>query len=139
MSTVNQETFESNFLDWVRTVTIFFIAGLALFSFTRRGKIFAIISFTIAGFLIVASLWDYWNTRSEILKDGGNVKLSLDILAISVVLILFVDLWILYEIMMMDSKTEFTIFAHSQREKEELTAIQTAIESVDSDKGVMAE
>ncbi len=87
---------ENNLLAWIRTVTIFFIAGIALQHYTDSGKYYSIISFLILVVLLTTLLLDYINQRSELISKGYKIRLSLDVMASAMMVLLFVVFWILY-------------------------------------------
>lgn len=74
------ERFEDLLLNWVRTVTIFFIAGIALYHFTSFGKSYTIISFLLSIVLMVTMIVDYILRRNELTSQGISVRLPLDII-----------------------------------------------------------
>lgn len=79
-SNTNEERFEDLLLNWVRTVTIFFIAGIALYHFTRFGKSYTIIAFLLSIVLMVTMIVDYILRRNELTSQGVNIRLPLDII-----------------------------------------------------------
>ena len=92
------ERFEDLLLDWMRTVTIFFIAGIALYHFTKFGKPYAIIAFSLSFVLIITMIVDYILRRNELTAKGYDIRLPLDItVAVSMIGAALV-LWILWEI-----------------------------------------
>jgi len=101
------ELFEADFLDWVRTVTIFIVVGIAIFNFTPLGKIFSLISLFIALFLLVTLIFDYINERQKVIESGSSVKTSLDILFGAVVITFFFLVWIIYEVWKVDPAEGF--------------------------------
>jgi len=127
------EFFESNFLDWVRSVSIFSILGLALYSFTEFGKQFAMYSFVIAAILIATSLYDYVTRRKELTDDGVSIKITLDILAASMLAFFFLAIWVIFTVLGQESADDFTIFAHSQREQAALEAYKQQYEALTGD------
>ena len=90
------ERFEDLLLNWMRTVTIFFIAGIALYHFTNFGKVYSIVAFSLSFVLVVTMIVDYILRRNEFTSKGNEVRLPLDIMIsvmmIGAALILFV-LW----------------------------------------------
>ncbi len=64
----------------MRTVTIFFIAGIALYHFTKFGKSYAIIAFSLSLVLVVTMIVDYILRRNELTAKGHDVRLALDIM-----------------------------------------------------------
>ena len=124
------QNFEARFLDFIRTVTIFFIAGLAIYSFTRFGKFFSVVSFIIAAILIATSLYDYAKRRSEIIASGLTVNLTVDILAISMAVFLVINIWIIITVISGPTLDDYVLFAHSQREKEALESYKKQIETL---------
>lgn len=99
MSDPNElEKFESLLLDWVRVVLIFFIAGIALYHFTIDGKNYALMAFLITIIMVTTLIVDYILQRNELTNKGHKIRLSLDIIIISMILGLALILWITYDI-----------------------------------------
>jgi uncharacterized membrane protein YidH (DUF202 family) len=92
------EKFEALLLDWMRTVTIFFIAGIALYHFTIDGKPYAVIAFLITILMVTTLIVDYILRRNEITSKGHEVRLPVDILVISMVLGLVLILWVTFDV-----------------------------------------
>ncbi len=92
------EKFENLLLDWVRTVTIFFIAGLALYHFTIDGKPYAIIAFLITIIMVTTLIVDYLIRRNELTSKGHKVRLPLDILVVTMILGLVLILWVTFDV-----------------------------------------
>ena len=86
MSNADEERFEDLLLNWVRTVTIFFIAGIALYHFTSFGKQYAIIAFVLSLILIVTMIVDYILRRNEHTSKGFTVRLPLDIIVAAMII-----------------------------------------------------
>ena len=89
---------ENNFLASVRTVTVLFVASIALFSFTSLGKTFSIISLSIALVLLFALVADYFIERNRIAQQGFFPRAIVDIIAFALVGVVLLLLWILYEV-----------------------------------------
>lgn len=130
MSDPRIEFFEANFLDWIKSISIFFIAGLALYSFTELGRQFAVYSFVVAAILIATSLYDYVSRRKELTNDGVAIKITLDILAASMLAILFLVIWVIFTVLGQPIADDFTIFAHSQREQAAIEAYKQQFEAL---------
>jgi hypothetical protein len=89
---------ESNFLSIIRSSTIFFVAGIALFNFTDKGKIFSIISLVIAFLLITAIVVDYFIERQRIGELGFRPRVIIDIVAYILIALAFLLIWIIYTV-----------------------------------------
>ena len=89
---------ENNFLAIIRTSTIFFVAGIALFNFTDIGKNFSIISLGTAFLLVMAILVDYFLERYRIGKLGFRPRALVDIVAFLLIGVLFLIAWIIYSV-----------------------------------------
>ena len=87
---------ENNFLAIIRTSTIFFVAGIALFNFTDIGKNFSIISLGTAFLLVTAIVVDYFIERYRIGKLGFRPRALVDIVAFLLIGVLFLIAWIIY-------------------------------------------
>lgn len=74
------QRFEDLLLDWMRTVTIFFIAGIALYHFTSLGKPYAIIAFILSIILVTTMIIDYILRRNELTSKGIEIKFTLDVM-----------------------------------------------------------
>ena len=133
MSDPRVEFFEANFLDWIKSISVFFIVGLALYSFTEFGRQFAAYSFTVAAILIATSLYDYVTRRKELTDVGISVKVTLDILAASMLAFFFLAIWVIFTVLGQESADDFTIFAHSQREQAALEAYKQQYEALTGD------
>ena len=96
--TAELERFEDLLLDWMRTVTIFFIAGIALYHFTKFGKPYAVIAFFLTIILIVTMIVDYLTRRNEITAKGHQVKLPLDIMIGVMMVGVALIIWITWEV-----------------------------------------
>jgi hypothetical protein len=92
------ERFEDLLLSWIRTVTIFFIAGIALYHFTKFGKPYAIIAFLLSLVLIVTMVVDYIMRRNELTSKGYTVRLPLDIMVSVMIVTIALILWITWEV-----------------------------------------
>ena len=94
----DEERFEDLLLDWVRTVTIFFIAGITLYHFTAYGKPYAVISFLLTIVLVTTMIVDYLFRRQEHIEKGYNIRLSLDIIVATMMIGLALIVWITFEV-----------------------------------------
>jgi hypothetical protein len=92
------DRFEDLLLSWIRTVTIFFIAGVALYHFTNFGKSYAIISFMLSLVLTVTMVVDYIVRRNELTSKGYTVRLPLDIMISVMIVTVALILWIIWEV-----------------------------------------
>jgi uncharacterized membrane protein YidH (DUF202 family) len=72
---------ENNFLAFIRTSAIFFVASVALFHFTEYGKMFSLVSLSIALILTISVVVDYFQERNRINKLGFKTRTIIDILA----------------------------------------------------------
>jgi len=99
-SNKNDETerFEDLLLDWMRTVTIFFIAGIALYHFTKFGKPYSIIAFSLSFVLVITMIIDYILRRNELTAKGYKIRLPLDIMVSVMMVGAALILWILWEV-----------------------------------------
>lgn len=92
------ERFEDLLLDWMRTVTIFFIAGIALYHFTDLGKPYSIIAFLLTLVLVGTMIIDYILRRNELTAKGVDIKLTLDVLVAVMMIGFALIAWITYEV-----------------------------------------
>ena len=88
--------FENAVLDWIRTITVFFITSIALYNFTPHGKPFSIISLLITIILVTSLIVDYIIRRKEITSKGGSVRFSLDVLIATMMIALALIIWMLW-------------------------------------------
>ena len=93
------ERFEDVLLDWMRTVTIFFIAGIALYHFTTLGKPYTLVAFFLSLILMITMIVDYISRRKELSNNGLNPRLALDIMVAVAVVGAGLIAWIIYEVM----------------------------------------
>ena len=98
INTDETERFEDLLLDWMRTVTIFFIAGIALYHFTNFGKPYTIIAFSLSFILVVTMIVDYILRRNKLTAKGHDVRLALDIMIAVAIIGAALILWITWEI-----------------------------------------
>ena len=100
MSDNNLETerFEDLLLDWMRTVTIFFIAGIALYHFTDFGKPYAIIAFSLSFILVITMIVDYILRRKELTAKGIEIKFTLDVIVAVMMIGLALIIMVTYEV-----------------------------------------
>lgn len=87
---------ENNFLAYIRTSSLFFIAGLALFNFTNLGKNFSLISLTIGLILLISVVTDYFVERHRISKLGFHPRTVVDIMAFVLIAVIFLFMWVIY-------------------------------------------
>ncbi len=93
---INQ--FEEIVLDWFRTATIFFIAGIALYHFTNFGKPYTVIAFMLTIVLMITMIVDYLDRRSTLVAKGHSIRMSLDVLIATMMVALALVLWITREV-----------------------------------------
>jgi len=87
---------EEILLNYIRVAGIFFIGGIALFSFTNYGKEFSIISLLFALVLCIASLIEFWRERNNIIEQGIFPRMITDFLACLVVAFCIFVIWVIY-------------------------------------------
>lgn len=92
------DEFEEIVLDWFRTATIFFIAGIALYHFTNFGKSYTIIAFMLTLILMMTVVVDYILRRNELTSNGHSVRLSLDVLISTMIVGIALIVWITWEV-----------------------------------------
>ena len=92
------ERFEDLLLDWIRTVTVFFIAGIALYHFTNFGKQYSITAFSLSFILIITMIIDYILRRNDLTSKGHEVRLPLDIMVAVMMIGAVLVLWIIWEV-----------------------------------------
>ena len=92
------ERYEEVLLDWMRTATIFFIAGIALYHFTSLGKPYSIIAFSLSIVLMITMIIDSISRRNDLAKKGITPRLALDIIIGVMVLAVLLVIWITYEV-----------------------------------------
>ena len=93
---------EGETLELIRTQGIFFVASLALFAFSPKGKVFSIISLFIALSINILLLVNYYLERTRIAKLGQAPRKFIDILALIMVVVFFLTIWIIYEVWKME-------------------------------------
>lgn len=98
------ELYEELLLDWMRTATIFFIAGIALYHFTTKGKPYTLIAFGLSIILIVTMIIDSITRRKELKQSGLHPRLALDVIIGVMIIALGLVLWIAYEVMVEPSQ-----------------------------------
>lgn len=92
------DALEVLFLTNIRSVTVLFVAGLALFNFTNLGKTFSIISLLGAFILLFTILADYFIQRKRISDLGFYPRAVIDIIAFVMVGVILLILWIIYTV-----------------------------------------
>lgn len=85
-------------LSYIRITGIFFVAGIALFNFTKLGKHFSIISLFIALILLLAMLIEYHLERSRIKKLGFYPRKISDVLSFIIIAIIIFIIWVIWEV-----------------------------------------
>ncbi len=104
----DEERFEDLLLDWIRTVTIFFIAGLALYHFTIDGKPYAIIAFFLTIIMVATMIIDYILRRNELTSKGIHPRLVLDVMVAVMMVGLALIVWVTYDVIVLPYDTSMT-------------------------------
>lgn len=125
--------FENAFLDWISTVGIFFILGLALYSFTRQGRTWSILFFIVSGILAGTAVWDFYQRRQNFIKNDVDFRFALDVLVWSLIFFVVIDIWVIITVLGSSSEEKFTIFAHSLSEEKALKKAKRRYESTNKD------
>lgn len=102
------ELLENRFLFWIGSISIFIIAGIALFNFTEKGHIFSIISLIISLFITIIALFDYLSKRQELLQKGVKIRAAVDLLAACILAAIILISWVIYEVYQTDPVLGFT-------------------------------
>lgn len=89
---------ETDFLELLRTVGMFLVLGVAIFTFTNSGKIFSLISLGIALIINIMAVFYYFRERYEIAKKKCYPRTFIDVLALIMVFLIFFIGWIMYEV-----------------------------------------
>ena len=89
--------FETIYLDWVRNVTIFIIAVVALLSFLGTHDIAYWLT-ALSIFILVVAQIDYFWQREELTKQGINIPIRIDLLWVASTAFLIILIWILCKI-----------------------------------------
>jgi len=87
---------EADTLTFLRTMGIFLVLGVALFGFTDCGKIFSLVSLSIALILTVAVTANYFAERERIARLGFAPRILVDILMYTMIFVAFFIIWIIY-------------------------------------------
>jgi len=90
------ELYEELLLDWMRMATIFFIAGIALYHFTTKGKPYTLIAFGLSITLIITMVIDSIIRRKDLKQRGLHPRLALDIIILVMIIALLLVIWIAY-------------------------------------------
>ena len=85
---IELEWFEKDLLDWMRTVAVFLIVGIAIYHFTVVGKWFALTFFLITAVVMTTLIVDYIQRRHILVSHGLQVRYTVDVLAVSNILTL---------------------------------------------------
>jgi uncharacterized membrane protein len=89
---------ETETLELIRTQGIFLVAGIALFSYTDRGKVFAIISLIISLAINTLLLGNYYMERQRVARLHQAPRRFIDIIVVIMLFVFFLNLWIIYEV-----------------------------------------
>lgn len=87
---------ELDTLSFLRTIGIFLVLGVALYSFTDCGKAFSLVSLSISLILTIALVTNYFLERGRIAKLGYAPKTLIDILMFVMVFVIFFICWLIY-------------------------------------------
>lgn len=109
---------ENDFLTAIRTVSIFFVAGIALFNFTSSGKNFSIISLLLSIILLIAVDADYFIERNRIRELGFTPRIVIDIIAFAIIAVILLLIWILYSVYMTPQRSLSNIAKEVEEEIE---------------------
>jgi len=103
--------FEDNLSGWVRNSFIFFVAGIGLHVFTKEGHAFALIAFALTIYLLIVTLYEYWQERQYINDLGLNIPKRLDLIAIALITAALLTMWILYTLIIELTSGQKTVTA----------------------------
>ena len=87
---------ELDTLTFIRTMGIFLVLGIALYNFTDCGKIFSLISLSIALVLTITVTVNYFLERSKLPKLGFYPRVLVDIIMFVMIFVIFFIAWIIY-------------------------------------------
>jgi hypothetical protein len=116
---------EVDTLTFLRTIGIFLVLGIALYGFTENGKIFSLISLTIALILTISVTTNYFIERSRIYKLGYEPRTLIDILMFTMVFVIFFISWIIYTVCKSEPVSLATIAKDIENKMTENTMIYT--------------
>lgn len=94
---------ELDTLTFIRTMGIFLVLGIALYNFTDCGKIFSLISLSIALVLTITVTVNYFLERSKLPKLGFYPRVLVDIIMFVMIFVIFFIAWIIYVVLISDS------------------------------------
>ncbi len=89
---------EIDTLTFLRTMGIFLVLSIALYSFTDFGKTFSLISLSIALVLTIAVVTNYFLERQRISQLGFAPRILIDILMYVMVFVIFFICWLIYAV-----------------------------------------
>ena len=95
---IANNTFETSVLNWLRFVFVIFTTGIALITFTKVSRLYALLIFGIGLFLLMLRIVDYWMERGRLLLRGINIRFRIDALMISMIPIFIFVCWLLYKL-----------------------------------------
>ena len=89
---------EIDTLNFLRTMGIFLVLSVALYSFTDFGKTFSLISLSIALILTIAVVTNYFLERHRISQLGFAPRTLIDILMLVMTFVIFFICWLIYAV-----------------------------------------
>lgn len=100
MATVRTETaligFETIYLDWVRNITIFLTAAIALLAFLQTHDIaYWLVMLSI--FLLIVAQVDFFSQRQNLATQGVDIPLRIDFLWVGSTAFLLILIWVLWK------------------------------------------
>lgn len=91
-------TFEISILNWLRFVFVIFTTAIALITFTKISRLYALLMFIIGIFLLIVRLVNYFGERSKLLSRGIDIRFRIDALMLSMIPVVIFMFWILYKL-----------------------------------------
>lgn len=116
---------ETDTLTFLRTMGIFLVLGIALYGFTENGKIFSLISLSIALILTISVTFNYFIERTRISKMGYNTRTLIDILMFTMTFVIFFICWIIYTVYYSEPVSLATIAKDIENKMTENTILYT--------------
>ena len=95
---------ERNFLAWITMASIFLAAAIIIKGFERYSVYYSIVFFIIVILLLIITNADYLTEKRKLEELGINVFPRLDYLFLIVTLVIFVNIFIIYDILKNDER-----------------------------------
>lgn len=88
---------EQNISEYILVAAVFLVAAYNLFNYTENGKIFSLLTLSIATILLMGIVFEYYNEEEEIKE---NVRKSVKMLIYATIAFIILNIIIIYRMFM---------------------------------------